>query len=255
MVLVVVPVVGLVSASLRVGDRWSLGHYRELLAPATEGVRKIALADAVENSLRIAVDATMLAMVLGLAVAVVTTRRVRGRWRRAQRAFDGLFMLPLGVSAVTIGFGLLVTLDTPPVDLRGSPWLVPLAQALVALPLVVRIVAPALHSVDDRQRETAASLGAGPLRVLATVDLPLVWRSVVAAAGFAFAVSLGEFGATSFLARPEAPTLPVLVYQLVSRPGADNAGMALAASVVLGLLTVTVIGVVERVRSTRLGAW
>lgn len=255
LVLVVVPVVGLVVSSLRDAGTWSLAHYRALLAPATSEVDKIALADAVENSLRIAVDATVLALVLGLAVAVLTTRRVRGSWRRAQRGFDGLFMLPLGVSAVTIGFGLLVTLDTPPVDFRGSPWLVPLAQALVALPLVVRIVAPALRSIDHRQREAATSLGAGPLRLLATVDLPLVWRSVAAAGGFAFAVSLGEFGATSFLARPETPTLPVLVYQLVSRPGADNAGMALAASVVLGLLTVLVIWAVERVRAPRLGAW
>jgi thiamine transport system permease protein len=255
LLLVVVPVVGLVTSSLRVDGSWSWGHYRALLAPATTGVQKIALGEAVETSLRIAVDATVLAMLLGLAVAVVTTRRVRGRWRAAQRVFDGLFMLPLGVSAVTIGFGLLVTLDTPPVDLRGSPWLVPVAQALVALPLVVRLVAPTLRGIDDRQREAAASLGASPWRVLLSVDLPLVWRSVAAAAGFAFAVSLGEFGATSFLARPETPTLPVLIYQLVSRPGADNAGMALAASVVLGLLTTLVIWGVERVRRPRLGAW
>jgi thiamine transport system permease protein len=255
LLLVVVPVVGLVTSSLRRGGGWSTANYRRLLEPATSGVHKIAVTDAVENSLRIAVDATLLAMLLGLAVAVLTTRRVRGRWRRAQKAFDGLFMLPLGVSAVTIGFGLLVTLDSPPFDFRGSPWLVPLAQALVALPLVVRIVAPALGSIDQRQREAATSLGAGAMRVLWSVDLPLVWRSVAAAAGFAFAVSLGEFGATSFLSRPETPTLPVLVYQLVSRPGADNAGMALAASVVLGLLTTLVIWAVERFRSPRLGAW
>lgn len=255
LLLVVVPVVGLVVSSLRDGGRWSVEHYRALLAPATAGVQKVALVDAAENSLRIAVDATVLALALGLAVAVVTTRRARGRWRGAQRAFDGVFMLPLGVSAVTIGFGLLVTLDTPPFDVRGSRWLVPLAQALVALPVVVRLVAPALRSVDPRQRDTATCLGAGPLRVLSTVELPLVWRSVAAAAGFAFAVSLGEFGATSFLARPETPTLPVLVYQLVSRPGGDNAGMALAASVVLGLLTTLVVWGVERLRAPRLGAW
>jgi thiamine transport system permease protein len=255
LLLVAVPVAGLVGASVRSEGRWSLEHYRALFAPAADGVDKVAVTDAVENSLRIAVDATALALLLGLAVAVLTTRRVRGRRRSAQRLFDGLFMLPLGVSAVTIGFGLLVTLDTSPFDLRGSRWLVPLAQALVALPLVVRIVAPALGSIDERQREAATSLGAGPLRVLATIDLPLVWRSVAAASGFAFAVSLGEFGATSFLARPETPTLPVLVYQLVSRPGADNAGMALAASVVLGLLTTLVIAAVERLRAPRLGAW
>ena len=164
-------------------------------------------------------------------------------------------MLPLGVSAVTLGFGFLITLDRPPLDLRTSPLLVPIAQAMVALPLVVRTLTPVLRSIDPRQRQAAASLGASPLRVLRTVDLPVVWRPLLAATGFAFAVSLGEFGATSFLARPEAPTMPVLIYDLVSRPGADNYGMALAASVVLGLLTVAVMAAVERLRLASTGAF
>ena len=164
-------------------------------------------------------------------------------------------MLPLGVSAVTVGFGFLVTLDRPPIDFRGSPWLVPIAQAMVALPLVVRTVAPALHGIDPRQREAAAALGADPLRVLMSVDLPVTWRPVLAAAGFAFAVSLGEFGATSFLARPESPTLPVVVFELISRPGQENFGMALAASVVLAVLTTTVMVVVERLRVGSVGAF
>ena len=82
-------------------------------------------------------------------------------------AFDGVFMLPLGVSAVTLGFGFLITLDEPPLDLRDSPLLVPIAQALVALPLVVRILAPVLGGVDDRLRQAAATLGASPWRGLA----------------------------------------------------------------------------------------
>ncbi len=94
---------------------------------------------------------------------------------------DGFFMLPLGVSAVTLGFGFLITLDQPPLDLRDSPLLVPIAQALVALPLVVRTLVPVLAGVDDRQRQAAASLGAGPLRPLLTVDLPVVWRPLLAA--------------------------------------------------------------------------
>ena len=69
--------------------------------------------------------------------------------------------------------------------------------------------------------------------MLLAVDLPYAWRSLVAAAGFAFAVSLGEFGATSFLARDDSPTLPVVIFRLIGRPGAENFGMALAASVVL----------------------
>jgi thiamine transport system permease protein len=146
-------------------------------------------------------------------------------------------------------------LDRPPLDLRSSGLLVPIAQALVALPLVVRTVAPVLRSIDPRQRQAAASLGASPLRVLLSVDLPMSWRSLLAATGFAFAVSLGEFGATSFLARPDRPTLPVVIYQLISRPGEQNLQMALAASVLLGLVTAVVMGVVERLRLGSVGAF
>ena len=157
-------------------------------------------------------------------------------------------MLPLGVSAVTLGFGFLITLDQPPLDLRDSPLLVPIAQALVALPLVVRTLVPVLAGIDDRQRQAAASLGAGPLRALLTVDLPAMWKPLLAAAGFAFAVSLGEFGATSFLARDDHPTLPIVIFRLIGHPGAMNYGMALAASVVLAATTAVVMLAVERLR-------
>src|SRR5690606_7933371 len=126
--------------------------------------------------------------------------------RRAVSLLDGLFMLPLGVSAVTVGFGFLVTLDQPlgiAYDLRTSPALVPIAQAVVAVPLVVRTVLPVLRAIDPRLREVARMLGASPGTVLRTVDLPLAARSLGLAVGFAFAVSLGEFGATSFLVRPQ----------------------------------------------------
>ena len=148
------------------------------------------------------------------------TRRSHGRAeRRIRSGLDGFFMLPLGVSAVTLGFGFLITLDEPPLDLRDSPLLVPIAQALVALPLVVRTLAPVLAGIDDRQRQAAASLGASPWRTLLTVDLPVVWKPLLAAAGFAFAVSLGEFGATSFLARDDTPTLPIVIFRLIGHPG------------------------------------
>ena len=126
---------------------------------------------------------------------------------------------------------------------------------MVALPLVVRTVVPVLRSIDDRQRQAAASLGAGPLRVLRTVDLTVAWRSLLAAAGFAFAVSLGEFGATSFLARDDHPTLPVVIYRLIGRPGAENFGMAMAASVVLAASTTLVMLLVQRLRAGSMGAF
>ena len=156
---------------------------------------------------------------------------------------------------MTVGFGFLITLDRPPLDLRTSPVLIPIAQAIVALPLVVRTLAPVLRAIDDRQRQVAATLGARPWQVLATVDLPIIWRPLLAAIGLALAVSLGEFGATSFLARPDSPTLPVVIYRLIGRPGVDNLGMALAASVILAVVTVTVMGVVERLRVSSVGAF
>lgn len=253
---VLAPVLALLLRSLRVGDGWGLAHYRALGTTGDGTALLVPVSTALENSLRTAVDATALALSLGLLVGFLVSRPTRGRAERRGRALlDGLFMLPLGVSAVTIGFGFLITLDRPPLDLRSSPLLVPVAQAMVALPLVVRTLVPVLRSIDPRQRQAAATLGASPLRTLGTVDLPVVWRPVLAATGFAFAVSLGEFGATSFLARSDRPTLPVVIYQLVSRPGSENFGMALAASVVLGLVTVTVMGLVERLRVRTTGAF
>ena len=256
LVLVAAPLLTLVVGSLRVDGTWGLAHYRALGSPDESNALLVPVTEALANSWRVAVDATLLAMLLGGLVAVVVSRTGRTRTeRRGLAVLDSVFMLPLGVSAVTLGFGFLVTLDRPPLDLRSSPVLVPIAQAMVALPLVVRTVAPVLRSIDPRQRQVAASLGASPVRVLATVDLPTVWRPLLAAAGFAFAVSLGEFGATSFLVRPDRPTLPVVIYQLISRPGADNYGMALAASVVLGVVTVLVMALVERLRIGSMGAF
>ncbi|MDO5740718.1 MAG: iron ABC transporter permease [Ornithinimicrobium sp.] len=253
---VLLPVGSLVVRSLRVGDGWSLRYYRALTDPEATPALRVSVMEAVENSLRTAVDATVLAMILGLIVSIVVSRRPRGiGWRRVISSLDGAFMLPLGISAVTVGFGFLITLDRPPLDLRSSPVLVPIAQAMVALPLVVRTLAPVLRSVDPRQREAAAALGASPWRSAWTAEAPVLARPLLAATGFAFAVSLGEFGATSFLARPDRPTVPVIIYQLISRPGVEHLGMALAASVVLSLLTVTVMGVVERLRVGSVGTF
>ncbi|MCB5992157.1 ABC transporter permease [Janibacter melonis] len=252
--LVLAPLVGGVIRSLRRGSTWTLANYAQLTSevPGTGASAWHALG----TSWRIAVDAALLALVLGLLVALAVTRRPRSRRGRSWlAALDATFMLPLGVSAVTIGFGFLITLDRPPLDLRSTPLLVPVAQAMVALPLVVRTIAPVLRDVDRRQGEAAATLGAGPLRAWATVELPVLWRPLLAAVGFALAVSLGEFGATAFLARPDEPTLPVLVYTLMGRPGAEAQGGAMAAAVLLAAVTVAVMGLVERLRLSSVGAF
>ena len=243
------PLVGLVVRSLRTPDGWGLANYAALSRPA--GALPVSVWDATVTSLRVALDATVLSLVVGGLVALVVSRRPRaGAVRRLVAGLDAAFMLPLGVSAVTVGFGFLLVMDRPfglDVDLRTSPLLVPVAQAVVAVPLVVRTVLPVLRAIDPRQRQVAATLGASPARVLSTVDGPVALRAIGLAAGLAFAASLGEFGATSFLARPDRPTLPVLVYRLIGRPGVETYGMALAASVVLALVTALVVAGFERV--------
>ncbi len=256
LVLVLLPVGSLVVGSLRREGRWTLDNYAALGAVTRDSALLVPVWQAMVNSWRIAVDAAVIALVLGLLVSVVVSRRPRSTGgRRSLAALDGLFMLPLGISAVTVGFGFLITLDRPPLDLRSSPVLIPVAQAMVALPLVVRIVSPVLRAIDDRQRQAAATLGASWWRALLVVDWPAVRRPLLAAVGFALAVSLGEFGATSFLVRPDRPTMPVVIYQLIGRPGAANFGTALAASVVLVVTTAAVMVLVERLHVDRVGAF
>lgn len=253
--LLAAPMVNLVTMSLRSGGAWTFTNYGKLFSgggPAsTPSVGRALL-----NSAWIALVAAVLALVLGVLVSLVASRRPTHPWgRRVLWAVDGLFLLPLGVSAVTVGFGYLITLNRPPLDLRSSLVLIPIAQAVVALPLVVRSLLPTLRALDPRQLEAARILGAGQWRALATIEFPQLWSGLGLAAGFAFATSLGEFGATSFLSRPDNPTLPVLIFRLFGRPGADNYGMALAASVVLAALTAVIMAVSEGGRSKGVASW
>ncbi|MFF5966342.1 ABC transporter permease [Streptomyces collinus] len=245
-VLLVLPPAVLVQRSLGAPG---FGYYRALTSE-DGGVFLVPPIEAVGNSLSYAVAATLIAVVIGGLAAVALTRRDAGRF---VRGFDALLMLPLGVSAVTVGFGFLISLDEPPLDLRSSWILVPLAQALVGVPFVVRTMLPVLRAVDVRLREAASVLGASPWRVWREVDLPMVRRALLIAAGFAFAVSLGEFGATVFIARPDNPTLPVAVARLLGRPGDLNYGQAMALSTILMVVCAVALLVLERLRTDRTG--
>lgn len=253
--LLVAPLATLVVRSLQTGSGYGFGNYLALATDAEAGF-STGVWPALGNSLATASVATLISIALGAIVAFLLSRRpASAAGRTALAAADAAFMLPLGVSAVTVGFGFLITLTAPPLDLLGSWLLVPLAQAVVALPLVVRSLLPTLRAIDPRLQQAAATLGATPARIVATIDAPLAWRGFGLAVGFAFATSLGEFGATSFLARPDRPTLPVMIFRLIGRPGAENLGTALAASVVLALLTAAVMGVAEWIGPRRAQLW
>ncbi|KUJ64742.1 iron ABC transporter permease [Streptomyces albus subsp. albus] len=264
--LILLPLGVLVRRSFEGPDGFTLDYYRALGSVADSGGAFLTPPiDAIGNSLRYAAVATLIALLIGgLAAAALTLPHSRLRSSggspragrsagRLVRGFDALLMLPLGTSAVTIGFGFLIALDEPPLDLRASWLLVPLAQALVGVPFVVRTMVPVLRAVDHRLREAAAVLGASPLRVWREVDLPLVGRALGIAAGFAFAVSLGEFGATVFIARPDNPTLPVAVARFLGRAGDLNYGQAMALSTILMLVCAVSLLVLERIRTDHAG--
>ncbi|NNF62908.1 MAG: iron ABC transporter permease [Acidimicrobiia bacterium] len=240
------PMVVLAVRSL--GDGPSFANYAALADAGRRSVSFVPPVEAVRNSVLIAFAATAIALIVGgLAAGVVAYRRGRvSQW------FDALLMLPLGTSAVTIGLGFLIALDTP-IDLRTSLALVPIAHALVAIPLVVRTTVPVMRSVRTTLREAAAVLGASPARAWRAVDLPLVSRALVVGAGFAFAISLGEFGATSFIARPDTPTMPVAIFRLLDQPGTASFGSAMAMSTILMVVTAAAIVAIERFRVADLG--
>jgi thiamine transport system permease protein len=162
-------------------------------------------------------------------------------------------MLPLGTSAVTLGLGFIIALDQPPLDLRASPLLIPIAHTLVAFPFVVRSLTPALRSIRPKIRQAAAVMGASPMQVFRYIDLPLIGRALIVAATFAFTISLGEFGATALISRPEHPTIPVMIYRFISQPGAMNYGQALALSTILMVFTTVGMLAIERFRIADIG--
>jgi thiamine transport system permease protein len=204
---------------------------------------------AIRNSLLVAGLTVAASLALGFIAANYLARRA-GRWTAI---LDPLFMLPLGTSAVTLGFGYIIALDSPPLDLRASPALLPLAHTLVAFPFVVRSLLPVLRGIRPSLRGAAAVMGASPWRVWREVDLPILWRAMLVAAAFAFAISMGEFGATALVARPEFPTIPVVIYRFLGQPGALNYGQALAMSTLLMLVCAVGIVLIERVRVGEVG--
>jgi thiamine transport system permease protein len=243
------PLAVLVVRSLRMAGGFGIEAYRRL-GDETQSALFVPPAEAVRNSVLFATATVVIALAVGLAAAVVIAQRRSG----ANPWFDALLILPLGTSAVTIGFGFLIALGEP-IDLRASLLLVPVAHALVAIPFVVSAIVPVMRSVQHRLREAAAVLGASPSRTWREIDLPIVGRAALAAAAFAFAVSLGEFGATAFIARPDAPTMPLAIFRLLGQPGAATFGQAMALSVILMLLTATAVSAIDRTRVGGVGTF
>jgi thiamine transport system permease protein len=221
----------------------TLDYYRELFINRRQALFYVPPILAVRNSLLYASATVAISVSLGFLASYALTNR-----SRASRMIDPIIMLPLGTSAVTLGLGFIIVFSRPPLDVRSFPLLLPIAHSLVALPFVVRTLQPALEGIPNRLREAAAVLGASPWQVWRAVDLPILARAALVSAIFAFTISLGEFGATTFLSRPEMPTIPIAIFRFIGQPGAINYGQALAMSTLLMLVCALSIIIMERIR-------
>lgn len=249
LVLVLTPLLALLDRSFSLGGSYTLRYYEALFRNPAQSFFFVPPAMAIRNSLLVAAGTVVLSVVLGLISAYLLV----GRPGPLRNLLDPLLMLPLGTSAVTLALGYIVALDSPPLNLRASPWLLPLAHTLVAFPFVVRSLLPALRGMNPHWRHSAQVMGASPVRVMAEIDLPIVGRALLVGAVFAFTISMGEFGATLLLARPAFPTMPVIIYRLLGAQGILNQGQGLAMSVLLMAVCAAGFVLIERFRLGEFG--
>jgi thiamine transport system permease protein len=214
-------------------------YYSELFINRRDSVFYVPPMQAALNSLLYASGTVVLSLILGFPAASALAKPTR-----LGKILDPILMLPLGASAVTLGLGFIVSYGR----LLTNPLLVPLAHTLVALPFVIRTLQPAIASIPERLRQAAVSLGASPFRVWQTVDWQILRRATLSAATFAFTISLGEFGATLLISRPDYPTIPVAIERFLSQPGGLNYGQAMAMATLLMLLTAACILIIEKLR-------
>ena len=195
--------------------------------------------DALGVSIRTAIVCAALAGVLGTCAALGSTYGGKG-----VRLVAGLTGMPLTISAVVIGFGLLITFDEGALDFRSRWFLAPLAHALIAMPLATIVVSQGVRAIPRDLSASAMTLGVSPRRTWWTIDAPLLAKAVTSATALSAAVSLGEFGATSFLSRRDSTTLPILIGQELSRPGdLRSANAYVVASLFIATSIVVILGV------------
>ena len=244
--LIATPMIQIVIKTFTEGGGF-ISNFANLTGKGTREILNISVVDATLNSLRNMLIAASIALVIGVLVSFLLAQPTRRKSSIVLiRILDILFLLPLGISTVVLGFGYLVSFGGYPLPLRETWLVVPLIQSVMAVPLVVRLVYPALVSVDKSQQEAAATAGANAWQIFWLIELPMIRFSVYTAAAFAALVSLGEFGAASLLAYGDQATLPTVLYSLISKPGGENYGMAMAASTLIIAFTFAVVFLISR---------
>ncbi|MGW5573816.1 ABC transporter permease [Nocardia thailandica] len=236
LVVFVAPLATVVLAAL--AGRWTgplpsdlgTGH----LAAALSGEQLASLS----VSLQTALLAGAVALVLGTWAALAA--REAPSWVR--RGTDAVFHLPVAVPSVAIGLGVLIAFNQRPLLLGGTTWIVVLAHTVLVLAYAFSAVSAALDRLDPAYRQAAESLGAGPVRVLCQVTLPLLLPALGAAAGLAIALSMGELGATIMIYPATWKTLPVSIFAQTDRGEIFDAAAGTTVLVAVTLLALVVLG-------------
>ena len=259
LVLLLAPLISVVIASFQVRtigpsgatSRWTIEGWKR----AWSGdFSTVPLLDALTNSLSYAVLALFVALPLGYAVATsLVTLRERGH-RRLAGVVDSLCMLPLSMSAVMVGLGMVAGILRWFPEMFTFPYLPVIPHVMLVLPFVIRLMVPAIERIDPIYAEQASLL---PMRPLA-----FWWHSrgsflvvpATMAASLCLAFSMGEFGATFLVVRVGSwDSLSILVDQVASRPKFDPYVFptAMALATILMLVTLLVLSINERARAWR----
>lgn len=239
--LVVAPLAFLIVRSLTIDGTFSLNGYIWLFDGTTD-IAGIDATNTIRTSLVFAFVCIVIALPLALIISTSLTVRNGGESGNKSywpRTVTLLTTAPMVISTVTMGLGLIVTFDEWPIDWRSQQWLIPVIHAVIALPLATYVLTPAAQAIPHDLRLASASLGARPLRTWTRIDLPLLMPAIRRASGLCAAVSIGEFGATSFLSRSGSTTIPIAISQLINRPGDVLPQTAFAlATITIGLCAV-----------------
>jgi thiamine transport system permease protein len=226
--------------SFRVGEGWGFTNFANLGTRGARDLLNISVIDAAANSLRNMVVAAGIAFFLGTLISWLLVRT-------KQKLLDLVFLVPLGVSSVVLGFGFLISFNSAWLASRYSWLIVPLAQALIALPMVIKLVYPALVSIGKEPIEQASLDGASSWQIWRFIESGMIKGVLLTAVGYAAIISVGEFGTSSFLAYGSEGTIPTLLFRLIARPGEQNYGMAMAVSCLLVTLCLAGVYILDRI--------
>ncbi|MGY5873023.1 MAG: iron ABC transporter permease [Candidatus Thorarchaeota archaeon] len=184
-------------------QRYSLDGFSYLVTMGSDGGLKPLI-----NSLFYGGMATLLSVIIGIPLAYSHRSKVRG----LPSLTSIMILLPLGVSSITVAYGLMTAIAVP-TGLNINPWpIIVIAQTIIGIPFTARAIEIGLKSIDPNILDQADSLGASRLQRLLFVELPLLIPSILVGAAFAFAMAIGEMSATLFIALPQNYTLAVAIY-------------------------------------------